>query len=74
MEDKLINTIEVAGATVCASTLLLDRERKKGRLYVTMGRLFLTLLTVQGRELMGFHNKAGFMGVMQVGKNALKYP
>lgn len=31
MEDKLINTIEVAGATVCGSTLLLDREREKGK-------------------------------------------
>lgn len=46
----------------------------KSWIYVTVGRLFLTLLAVQGQELMGFHNMAGFVGVMQVGKIALKYP
>lgn len=45
----------------------------KSWIYVTVGQL-LTLLAVQGRELMGFHNTAGFVGVMQVGKIALKYP
>lgn len=45
----------------------------KSWIYVSVGQL-LTLLAVQGRELMGFHNMAGFVGVMQVGKIALKYP